>query len=236
MTFYEEKIEPILRKTAARIEKSDALQAIVNGTMSEEQFRFYNIQDYQYLVEYLKAWAVALGKATDYYEIKDILEIVDDIFKGLDYCRDFWAREAGISVDEMDRTVMCEGKRNYTSYLNIIANQGNLAELFCAVFPCGKMYTFFAQDLLPQCKLDKENKYYKWLEYYTTDHYNQEASNKMALVNKYCEGKSEKEQARLLEIIATSCNYEILQWEDTYWNNTTWPLDDIFPQKKISID
>jgi len=236
MTFYEEKVEPILRKTAARIEQTKALQSIVDGTMSDEQFKFFNVQDYQYLIDYLKAWATALGKAKDYYEIVDMLTIINDVKLGLDYCRDFWAREAGMSIDEMDKTVMCEGKRNYTSYLMSIANTGGLAELFCAVFPCGKMYTYFAEDLMPKCKLDKDNKYYKWLEYYTTDHYKQEAANKMALINKYCEGKSDKELSSLLEIIATSCNYEILQWEDTYWLNTTWPLDDIFPKKYSSIE
>lgn len=236
MSFFEERIDPILRKTAARIEQSKALQSIVDGTMSDEQFKFYNIQDYQYLVFYLKAWGTALGKTTDYYEIKDILTIINDIFIGLDYCRDFWAKEVDASIDEMDRTVLCEGKTNYTSYLINIANTGDLASLFCAVFPCGKMYTYFAEDLMPKCKLDKENKYYKWLEYYTTDHYKQEAANKMALVNRYCEGKSEKELNKLEQIIATSCNYEILQWEDTYYNMTTWPIDDIFPKKMISID
>ena len=236
MSFFEEKVEPILKKTALRIENTEAMQSIVNGTMTDEQFIFYQVQDYQYLLEYLKAWATALGKATDYYEITDMLTIINDIHEGLDYCRDFWTKEAGITADDMDRCIMCEGKRNYTSYLLNIANTSDLAGLFCAVFPCGKMYTYFAEDLMPKCKLDPENKYYKWLEYYTTDHYKQEAANKMALINKFCEGKSEKELSRLLEIIAVSCNYEILQWEDTYRNMTTWPLNDIFPRKMISID
>ena len=54
--------------------------------------------------------------------------------------------------------------------------------------------------------------------------------------NKLCANKTEREQAKLLEIFATSCNYEILQWQDMYHNMTTWPLDAIFPEKFTTIE
>lgn len=35
----------------------------------------------------------------------------------------------------------------------------------------------------------------------------------------------------LLEIFAESCNYEILQWQNMYYKQETWPLPEIFPKK-----
>ena len=78
----------------------------------------------------------------------------------------------------------------------------------------------------------EDNLLYQWLEHYTTEHYLQEASNKKTIVNELCDDLTEKQKEKLVEIVATSCNYEIWQWTDAYWNNTTWPLDEIFPKRK----
>ncbi len=231
MDFYQEKLEPMLRKTAKMIEETPHMQDIVEGTMGDERFRFQIMQNYQYLCDYLRTWATALGKSYTYEEMSDILTIINDNYQGINYNREYWAKQIGVTTIEMDKTIESNGKRSYTAFQSMVAHTSDMAGMLCAVFPCGIMYTYFGEDLLPKCHLDKDNKFYQWLYYYTTDHYLQEAANKKKLINKYCEGKNEKETNRLLEICAYACNYEILQWQDTYHNMTTWPLDEIFPER-----
>ena len=115
------------------------------------------------------------------------------------------------------------------------AQEGGLAECMMAMFPCNILYRFFGEDLLPKCNLPKDNKFYQWLEFYVSDAYIAKTDNEIRMVNKLCANKTEREQARLLEIFAASCNYEILQWQDMYHNMTTWPLDEIFPKKFTTI-
>lgn len=231
MGFYEERLEPMLRKTAKVIEETPAMQSIVNGTMTMDQLRYYYLQDYAYLLDYTRVWATALGKCDTFSEMKDMLVIINDVVTAIDYYRDHWTEEIGVTPEDMDSVIMGEGKRSYTAYLSHVAHTCDPTGLVCAVFPCGIMYTYFGEDLMPKCKLPKDNLLYQWLEYYTTDHYKQEAANKKAILNKLCEGKSEKEIKKLMTIVATSCNYEIWQWTDAYWNNSTWALDEIFPQE-----
>ena len=104
------------------------------------------------------------------------------------------------------------------------------------MFPCNILYRYFGEDLLDQCKLPHDNMFYKWLEYYATDEYIRKTENEINIVNKLCEDKSDKEKAYLLEILCNSCNYEILQWQDMYHNMTTWPLDDIYPEKFTTLE
>ena len=52
MAFYEDRLEPMLRKTAKVIEETPAMQSIVNGTMTMDQLRYYYLQDYAYLLDY----------------------------------------------------------------------------------------------------------------------------------------------------------------------------------------
>ncbi|MBQ2218252.1 MAG: hypothetical protein II418_04855 [Firmicutes bacterium] len=232
MAFYEDRLEPMLRKTAKIIEETPAMQSIVNGTMTMDQLRYYYTQDYAYLLDYTRVWSTALGKCDNFSEMKLILTIINDIVFAIDDYRDYWAKALDIAPEDMDNVIMGEGKRSYTAYLSHIAHTCDPAGLVCAVFPCGIMYKYFGEDLMPQCKLPPDDLCYQWLEHYTTEHYLQEASNKKTIVNELCDDLTERQKDKLVEIVATSCNYEIWQWQDAYWNNTTWPLDDIFPERR----
>jgi len=229
--FYREYLEPMLRKTANVMENTPHMQDIVNGTMPMEKFRFQIVQNYQYLMDYLRTWSTALAKCEDYEQMSDLLVIINDIYAGINYHRNYWGSYVGVTPEEMDAVIEAEGKRSYTAFQSMIAHTGTLAELVCAVFPCGIMYTYFGEDLLPLCKLPEDNIFHQWIAYYATDRYKKEAANKEAMINKYCANKTEREIAKLLEITADACNYEILQWTELYGKMKTWPLEEIFPKK-----
>lgn len=236
MGFYEEELQPILKKVAKEIENSDHMKDILYGTMSPEVFKFQIKQNYQYLLDYTRCWAVAFSKCASYEEMALFYPIVKSTFEStVETNRTYWAKETGMTTDEMDAVIEAPGKRSYTAFQLMVANEGGLAECMMAMFPCNIMYRYFGEDLLPLCKLDKENKFYKWLEFYTTDEYLKKTENEIAMINKFCGHKTKKEKARLIEIMCNSCNYEILQWRDMYHNMTTWPLDDIYPAKFTTI-
>ena len=236
MGFYEDNLYPILKKTAEYIEKTPHMQDIVNGTMSDERFKFQIQQNYQYLLEYTKCWAVALSKCTCYEEMEIFYPIVKSTFETtVSINRTYWAEQAGMTVDELDSVIMANGKRSYTAFQLMTAQRGNLAEAIMAMFPCNIMYRYFGEDLLSQCHLNKENKFYKWLEFYATDEYVSKTEKEIGIINKLCAHKTDREISRLIEIMCASCNYEILQWEDMYHNMSTWPLNEIFPPKFTKI-
>lgn len=236
MSFYEKELKPILQKVAKEIEKTPHMQDIVNGTMSKERFRFQIKQNYQYLLDYTRAWALALSKCRSFEEMEIFYPIVKNTFESTVMInRTYWAKEIGMTPDELDAVIEANGKRSYTAFQLMSAHEGGLAEIMMALFPCNILYRYFGEDLLPECKLDKDNKFYKWLEYYTSEEYINKTENEIALINKLCQHKTNKEKAYLLEIMCHSCNYEILQWQDMYHNMTTWPMDDIYPDKFTTI-
>ena len=236
MGFYEENLVPIIREVCPVIEATDHMQDILHGTMSMERFRFQIKQNYQYLMDYARCWAVGFSKCKCFEDMADWYPIVKSTMEGtVMFNRDFWAEQIGVSLDEMDAVIEAPGKRSYTAFQLMIAEQGDLAETMMALFPCNILYKFFGDDLLPQCELPKDNMYYQWLEFYTTDSYRSKCENEIRIVNKLCAHKTEKEKARLLEIFANSCNYEILQWQDMYHNMTTWPMDSIYPDKFTTV-
>lgn len=236
MTFYEEYLIPMIQKTCAVIEQTPHMQDILNGTMSPEKFKFQIRHNYQYLMEYTRCWAVGFSKCRGFDEMYDWYKILSSTMEGTVILnREFWAQQLGVSIDEMESTIMAEGKRSYTSHQLARAMEGGLPECMMALFPCNILYRFFGEDLLPKCSLPHDNLYYVWLEFYTLPAYREKCDNEIRMVNSLCEKASARDRARLLEIFAESCNYEILQWQHLYHDMETWPLPDIFPAKFTTI-
>ena len=236
MNFYEEYLRPILKETAAVIEESPHMQDILHGTMSLERMRFQIRQNYQYLMDYARCWAVGFSKCESYEEMEQWYLIMKNTMENTVMMnRTYWAKQLQMSVDEMDAVIEAEGKRSYTAFQLMTAHEGDLAKTMMALFPCNILYRYFGEDLLSRCTLDHDNMYYQWLAYYVSEEYIRKTENEIAMVNRLCRNKTPKEIARLLEILATSCNYEILQWTDMYHNMTTWPLEKIFPQKHTTV-
>lgn len=237
MGFYEERLVPMIKKTVAVIEQTPHMQDILHGTMPEDRFKFQIKQNYNYLMEFTRCWAIGLAKCNGFEEMKiwyDLL--VDTMENEVILNRDFWAEKIGLTIEEMEATIMAPGKRTYTSFELARAWEGDLASQVMSVFACTILYLFMGEDLLPQCTLPKDNMYRFWLEFYTLDEYRNHCALAIALVNKVTEHKSERELAKLQEIFACACNYEILQWQDMYYNMTTWPLDEIFPPKFTTVE
>jgi len=236
MGIYESDLYPVIKKVCGIIEKTPHMQDILKGTVSEEKFRFQIRQNYQYLLDYTRCWAVGLSRCTCFEEMDDWYRILKNTMEGTVMAnRGYWAEQTGQDTEKMDAVIEAPGKRSYTAFQMMCAEQGGIAECMMALFPCNILYRFFGEDLLPRCDLPKDNMFYKWLEFYTLDDYTAKTENEIRIVNRLCAKKSEREKTRLLEIFCTSCNYEILQWQDTYYNMTAWPADDIFPAKFTTI-
>lgn len=237
MGFYEERLVPIIREVCGVIEQTPHMQDILEGTMPYEKFQFQIKQNYQYLMDYTRCWAVGFSKCGCFSEMEEWYQIMKNTMEGTVMLnRNFWAGQAGLSPEEMDAVIEAPAKRSYTAFQLMCAEQGGLAECMMALFPCNILYRFFGEDLLPKCTLPEENMYYQWLAFYVSEAYRSKTDNEIQIVNRLCRNKTEREQAKLLEIFAASCNYEILQWQDMYHNMTTWPLNSIFPKKFTTIE
>ena len=69
MGIYEKRLYPILKETAEVIEKTPHMLDILHGTMTPERMKFQIKQNYQYLLDYTKCWAVAFAKCDNYQDM-----------------------------------------------------------------------------------------------------------------------------------------------------------------------
>jgi thiaminase/transcriptional activator TenA len=231
MNIYEEHLLPMIKTTCLALENTPQMQEILHGEMPMERFRWQIRQNYQYLLEYTKCWAIGFSKAQGFDEMQQWFSIVKSTFEDtVAMNRTYWAEQIGATTDELESTIMAQGKRSYTAHELARAFEGDLATCLMGLFPCNVLYMHMGNDLLPQCTLEKDNMFYKWIEFYTLPAYRAKCEREIEMINRLCENKNERELRRLLEIFAVGCNYELLQWRDMYYKMETWPLEEIFPK------
>jgi len=231
MGFYEKTLYPMTIKTVEAEIRTPHLMELAAGILPIEKFKFQAKQDYNYLIQYAKAWGVGLAKCDDYETIilwANILKETTDV--ELPFSRKNCIENLGIPAEELDGTIMSNIKRSYSSHELARSWEGDLAEQLTALLPCDILYCEFPKKLSEKCTLPKGNIYRNWLDFYTSGWLDDLCKEMITLINSLTKNKTEKELARLEEIYAISCNYEYLSW-NMYYNMETWPIPDIFPQK-----
>ena len=90
---------------------------IADGTLDIDKFRFYMIQDYLYLIDYARVFAIGVAKAGDIDTMRRYAHSLDAIFNGeMDIHRGYMKR-LGITEEEVEGAKMSLDNKSYLSYM-----------------------------------------------------------------------------------------------------------------------
>ena len=105
------------------------VQGIADGTLDREKFRFYMIQDYLYLIEYAKVFALGVAKAKDLESMRLFAGYVKQILDGeMDIHRGYMAR-LGISLADAEKAQTALDNRSYTAYMLQVGYEEGAAQM-----------------------------------------------------------------------------------------------------------
>jgi thiaminase/transcriptional activator TenA len=213
-----------LRRSAHRIWEANYhhpfVQALGNGDLPEEAFRFYLAQDYVYLKEYCRFLAMAAAKCPDLDSMGLFSQLLDVTLKvEMDLHRSICAT-FGLSASDLERVRPAPICLAYTSYLLKIAYEGGFLDLMTAFLPCGWGYVEIGQRLKEKGLPDHPH-YARWIETYASDEFWNLNEDLKKLLDFHAEGISERQANRLQEIFDFSSRWEGLFW-DMAWNQSNW--------------
>src|SRR5690554_3650904 len=125
----------------------DFVRQLGDGTLAADAFRHYLKQDYLFLIQFARAFALAAYKSPtleDLRQAKAGLEAIVDLELGLhiQYCREW-----GISEQELQALPEARATMAYTRYVLDTGNRGDLLDLHVALAPCLVGYGQIAQWL-----------------------------------------------------------------------------------------
>ena len=145
---------------------------LADGSLPESAFRHYLIQDYLFLIQFARAYALAAYKADNLDDMRAAsatLAAIIDVEMGLhvSYCADWGLTEADMAgaPEALETTA-------YTRFVLDLGLGGDSLDLMAALAPCVNGYGVIGARLAadPATKHDG-NPYASWIDMYAGDEY-----------------------------------------------------------------
>lgn len=189
------------------------VRELAEGTLEEDAFLHWVRQDYRYLLDYARVFAIAGTKADDETTMTHLLGVAHTI---LDYEMDLhreFAASFGIDREELERVRKAPTCVAYTNFLVRTAYEGSLAEISAAIYPCGQGYLDIAEHMAALA--DGEHRYTPFIEKYTSEEFREAVAWMRSFVDE-CGERYPGERDAMTEAFMTSARLEHAFWEMAY--------------------
>ena len=186
---------------------------IQNGTLDKEKFRYYMIQDYLYLEDYAKTFAVGVAKAKS-LEIANLFAKYIPVMNGELNVHDGYLARLGVTQEEIDSTSRSLDNLSYTSYMLRVAYEEGEAEILAAILSCAYSYEFIAKNIVKNNPASIYDTFYgDWIRGYISAGYAEENIILLEELNRLTENYTEKQIQHLVDIFVACSRYELAFWE-----------------------
>lgn len=185
-----------------------------DGTLPVENFRYFLLQDYLYLFEYAKVFALGVVKADSPALMGFFAANVSQVLNGeMDIHRAYMAR-LGIREEEVAAVRPALANRSYTSFMLAAAHAGGPAEILAAILACSWSYAEIAARLVERHPgLPDHPLYGEWAAGYTSEDYVSANEALIARMDAVAQGLPEERLARLEDIFVSCSRYEAGFWD-----------------------
>ena len=193
------------------------VQEIGKGTLSREKFKFYLLQDYLYLIEYAKVFAVAAVKSPTEALLAGFTQSqYFTVHREMDLHRKYMA-EFGITQKDVQSAKSSLYNRSYTANMLSHGLTGGLAEVLAAVFPCAWTYADYGKRLKAQYGADLGGNFYKsWIETYASDDFAESFEWFYGALDGLVENMTDKQLEKIEDVFVSSVEFEYLFWDMSY--------------------
>lgn len=185
------------------------------GTLAQDAFRHYLKQDYLFLIQFARAYALAAYKSPNLQELRQAkagLEAIVDLELGLHvrYCEEW-----GISEQELAELPEARATIAYTRYVLDTGNRGDLLDLHVALAPCMVGYGEIANWLNSQASTvrGEANPYEAWITMYESDDFQAAMQAEITWLDERLADVSPTRFAQLSRIFSDATRLEIDFWD-----------------------
>lgn len=183
-----------------------------DGSLPQAAFKDYLVQDYLFLIQFARAYALAIYKGRSLSEMRGALDGLKAI---LDVEMDLHVRlcaKWGLCARSLEETAEKTATIAYTRFVLDAGNSGDLLDLYVALAPCMIGYGEIGKTLEPLAS--EQNPYREWIHEYASDGY-QELT--LATINNLdvlaAEMMTEARYPRLKKLFAAATRLEADFWQ-----------------------
>ena len=186
------------------------------GTLDLEKFRYYMIQDYRYLLQYAKVFALGVVKSRDEALMRRFAKMVNDTLDGEMKIHKAYMARLGITEEEVMNTPSHFINSAYTSYMLDEAFRGGVLEVITAVLSCAWSYQYIAAHLNEIPGAAAHPTFGEWVQGYTSEEYCNGTQDIIDVVNELGDHLSTEDEAHIIEIFVNCSIHEKHFWDMAY--------------------
>ncbi len=191
------------------------VQQLGDASLAPEAFQHYLKQDYLFLIQFARAFALAAYKSptlSDLKQAKEGLQAILDVELDLHirYCKEW-----GISEEELASLPEARATLAYTRYVLDTGNRGDLLDLHVALSPCMVGYGEIANWLSAreQTIRGERNPYDAWIAMYESDEFQEAMQAEIRWLDERLADVSPARFQQLTRIFSDATRLEIDFWE-----------------------
>src|SRR6056297_544924 len=191
------------------------VQQLGNATLAPEAFQHYLKQDYLFLIQFARAFALAAYKSPTLFDLrqaKEGLQAILDVELDLhiSYCKEW-----GITQQELANLPEARATLAYTRYVLDTGNRGDLLDLHVALSPCMVGYGEIANWLNSRAETirGENNPYDAWIAMYESDEFQDAMNAEIRWLDERLADVSPARFKELTRIFSDATRLEIDFWE-----------------------
>lgn len=162
--------------------KHEFIQKLANDSLHENCFLNYLKQDYLFLIQFSKAWSLAILKSDNLEEMKIAASTVNELINFEMGLHIGLCEKYGISKFDLENTEEENENIAYTRYVLELGYSGDFLDLLSALAPCVLGYGEIGINL--KDSNPKISMYRKWIETYSSSEYQNVCFNVGKLIDK----------------------------------------------------
>ena len=222
MGFVDDRLADVAEPVWDAIVDHPMVAGLGDGTLDEAPFRYWVRQDYVYLIEYNRVFALGAAKAPDLDRLSTFAELLEaTVNTEMDLHREY-AATVELSPADLEATTASPTTRAYTDFLVRTASVGTFGDLVAALLPC--MWGFNETGRrLAASGLPDHPQYAEWIELYSGEEFTELTEWCIGLMNDVAAESGPAARDRYVDLVRTSARYEYLFW-DAAWRQEDWPV------------
>lgn len=186
---------------------------IGDGTLPPEKFQYFMLQDYLYLFDYARVFALGVVKARDPALMRTFAQNVDAILGGeMNIHRAYMAR-LGITEEQVLAVKPALDNLSYTHYMLSVAERGGPREIAAAILACSWSYAEIGTALAGLPGAAEHPFYGEWIRGYASEDYGETNRALIELTDRLTADAAESELAYLEEVFVNCSRYELGFWD-----------------------
>ena len=193
--------------------KHPFVTGIGDGTLAVEKFQHFMLQDYLYLFDYARVFALGVVKARDPELMRTFAANVDAILDGEMKIHRAYMKRLGIIEEQVFAVKPALDNLSYTNYMLSVASSGGPMEIVASILACSWSYAEIGQALATIPDALEHPFYGEWIQGYSSEEYAATNQALVELMDSLAANATEEQIAYLTEVFVNCSRYELGFWD-----------------------